>query len=109
MPYNLDLEQRLDRLLPRFGQAVKKKMFGGIGYLMNGNMAFGIHKDALVVRVAPDQADRLLKQDFVKEFAMTGRPMAGWLLVSPDGVKTDEILMGFLKLAVDHVKTLPQK
>ncbi len=109
MPYNLDLELRLDRLLPRFGKAVKKKMFGGIGYLMNGNMAFGIHKDALVVRVTPDQAEKLLKQDFVKEFDMTGRPMAGWLLVSPEGVKTDESLMGFLRVAVDYVKALPAK
>ena len=109
MPYNLDLEQRLDRLLPRFGKAVKKKMFGGIGYLMNGNMAFGIHKDALVARVTPDQADKLLKQDFVRVFDITGRPMAGWLLISPEGVRTDESMMRLLKLAVDYVKTLPQK
>jgi TfoX N-terminal domain len=109
MPYNIDLEQRLDRLLPRLGKAIKKKMFGGIGYLMNGNMAFGIHKDALVLRVTPAQADLLLKQDSVRVFDITGRPMAGWLLVSPDGVKTDDSLMGLLQLAFDYVKTLPPK
>ena len=84
-------------------------MFGGIRYLMNGNMAFGIHKDALVARVTPDQVDKLLKQDFVRVFDITGRPMAGWLLISPEGVRTDESLMRLLQLAVDYVKTLPQK
>ena len=84
MPYNLDLEQRLDTLSPQLGKLYKKKMFGGIGYLLHGNMAFGIHKQFLVVRTSPEQAEELLKKDSVSLFDMTGRTMPGWVTVSPE-------------------------
>ena len=49
MAYNLDLEQRIDKMIDRLGDITKRKMFGGIGYLLNGNMCFGIHKEYLIL------------------------------------------------------------
>jgi hypothetical protein len=109
MPYNLDLEQKLDSLAPRFGALVKKKMFGGIGYLMNGNMVFGIHRQALVLRTSSESTEELLKNEFVSVFEISGRPMKGWLLISLEGLKTEKRLLELLNLAVDYVKTLPPK
>jgi TfoX/Sxy family transcriptional regulator of competence genes len=109
MPYNVELEQKIDRLLPPLGTFIKKKMFGGIGYLQNGNMVFGIHKQSFVLRTSPEQAGKLLKQDFVSVFDMTGRPMKGWLLISLEYFKTDKQLLDMMNLSLDYVKTLPGK
>ena len=109
MPYNVELEQRLDKLAPELGTFTKKKMFGGVGYLMRGNMVFGIHKQSLVVRTSQERAEALLKEDFVSIFNVTGRPMKGWLTVNPNGLKTEKQLSNFLKIAVDHVNSLPSK
>lgn len=110
MPYNLDLEDRIDRLSPRLGDFVKKKMFGGVGYMYRGNMSFGIHRESLILRVSPEQGDELLKsEDFSPFEAMTRNPMRGWLLVSPDAAETDDQLLDLLKLGIDFAKTLPKK
>jgi len=65
MGYNLDLEDRIDHVADRLGHIVKKKMFGGIGYLINGNMCFGIHKESLVLRISPEKAKRLMESEYV--------------------------------------------
>ena len=109
MPYNLELEKRLDRLSEPLGNFTKKVMFGGVGYLLKGNMAFGIHKQSLLIRTSAHYADELLKKEHISVFDMTGRPMKGWLLVSSEGVKTDAQLSEFLKLAVDFSGSLPEK
>jgi TfoX/Sxy family transcriptional regulator of competence genes len=109
MPYNLDLERRIDQLVPQFEDISKKKMFGGVGYLMNGNMAFGIHKQSLVIRTFPDREAELLKRKSASPFDMTGKPMKGWLLVSPDWLKTEKELIDWLNLAFNYVKNLPRK
>lgn len=109
MAYNLDLEDRIDKIINRLGDIIKKKMFGGVGYMMNGNMCFGIHREYLVIRTSAEKAEELLKGEGVSPFDITGRPMKGWLMVSPDSVETEERLQDMLQLAVDHVKTLPGK
>ena len=109
MPYNLDLEYRIDRLVDRFGEITKKKMFGGVGYLMSGNMCFGIHKEYLIIRTSVEKAEALLKVEDVRPFDITGRPMKGWLMVSPDYVETEEQLLSMLKLGVDFAEKLPRK
>jgi TfoX/Sxy family transcriptional regulator of competence genes len=109
MPYNLDLEDRIDRLKDRLGKIVKKKMFGGIGYLMNGNMCFGIHKESLVLRTSPEEAEELMRSEYVTPFDITGKPMKGWLLVSPDVLETDDQLLDMLRLGVSFAETLPKK
>jgi len=110
MAYNQDLEYRIDRLTDRFGKIAKKKMFGGICYLMNGNMSFGIYKEYLIVRTSKDKAGDLLKTgEYIKPFDITGKPMKGWVMVSPDVLETEDELLEMLKLGVSFAETLPKK
>src|SRR3989304_6280528 len=109
MPYNFDLKDRIDRLAPRLGDLTKKKMFGGVGYMLNGNMSFGIHNESPLLRVSPERGDKLLKGEYFRPFDMTRNPMKGWVLVSPDAVETEEQLLDMLKLGLDYARTLPKK
>jgi TfoX/Sxy family transcriptional regulator of competence genes len=109
MAYNLDLEDRIDRLLARLGNISKKRMFGGVGYLMNGNMCFGIHKESLILRTSHQKAEELMDSEYFTPFDITGKPMKGWVLVSPDVLETDDQLLDLLSLSIDFVKTLPEK
>ena len=109
MPYNLDLEYRIDSLIDSLGIITKKKMFGGVGYLLNGNMCFGIHKDYLIIRTTKEKAEKLLKEEYTKPFDITGRPMRGWVMVSPDYVETDDRLINILKIGTNFVESLPTK
>lgn len=109
MGYNQDLEARIDRLTDRLGDITRKRMFGGIGYLIRGNMCFGIHQESLVLRVSPDKAEELLRSEYVSVFDITGKPMKGWVLISPDMVEDDDELLGMLKLGADFAGNLPGK
>ncbi len=109
MPYNLDLEKKIDRFTGLNWQFEKKKMFGGVGYLLNGNMAFGIHKQSLIIRTTPGRAADLIKTGAADVFDITGRPMKGWLLFSPDNLKSETQLTDLLDLGLDFVKSLPPK
>ena len=108
MAYNLKLAQRLRAELSGI-PVVEKKMFGGIGFLLNGNMACGVNKDDLIVRVDPEKHTALLKKPHVKPFDMTGKPMKGWLLVEADGVKTEKQLSAWVMDSVGFASTLPAK
>jgi TfoX/Sxy family transcriptional regulator of competence genes len=110
MTYNLDLEYRIDRLIDRFGELAKKKMFGGVCYLINGNMSFGIYKEYLIVRTSKDKAEDLLKnEEYIKPFDITGKPMRGWVMVSPDYIDTEDELLHMLQIGIDFVGNLPKK
>lgn len=109
MTYDLNLEQKLDKLSAQLGTFTKRNLFGGIGYLMNGNMVFGIHKQSLVIRTSKERAKELLTKDFISIFDITGRPMMGWLMIAPDGLKTEKQISDLLHVAIDYVKTLPRK
>ncbi len=109
MTYDTQLEKRIDLLESKFETLTKKRMFGGIGYLLNGNMAFGIHKDFLVIRVSSDQSRELLKNTFISPFNLTGRPMSGWLLIAQTGFQTEKQLLKLLDLAYAYAKKLPSK
>ena len=109
MPYNLDLEYRIEQLTSRLGDISKKKMFGGVGYLINGNMCFGIHKEYLIIRTSIEKANDLLKVEDVKPFDITGKPMKGWIMVSPDYVETEEKLLELLEQGITFVKSIPPK
>jgi len=109
MGYNQDLEDKIDRLIDRIGELAKKKMFGGIGYLINGNMCFGIHRESLVLRTSPEKAEDLLRSEYVTPFDITGRPIKGWVLVSPDVLETDDQVLDMLRLGVSFAETLPKK
>ena len=108
MGYNLKLAERVRDQLDGMPY-VEKKMFGGVGYLLHGNMACGVIKDDLIVRIDPQEQPALLKKPHVKLFDMTGRPMKGWLVVEPDGIKTAKQLGTWVKLGIEFALTLPPK
>jgi TfoX/Sxy family transcriptional regulator of competence genes len=108
MAYNLKLAERIRSQLDGT-PFVEKKMFGGVGFLIHGNMACGVNKDDLVVRVDPERHSALLRKAHAKPFDLTGKPMKGWLLVEADGCKTDKQLSAWVKEGVEFASTLPPK
>ncbi|PWB76659.1 MAG: RNA methyltransferase [Anaerolineales bacterium] len=88
---------------------VEKKMFGGVGFLVHGNMACGVHKENMIVRVDPDKHENLLKKPHTRVFDITGRPMKGWLMVEPNGCRTAKQLSHWINEGVTFALTLPPK
>jgi hypothetical protein len=84
-------------------------MFGGIGFLLNGNLLTGVWKESLIVRLGPGQAQEALKEPHVSEFNITGRSMKGWVLLAPEGVEADDQLSDWIQRAVKFVGKLPAK
>lgn len=108
MTYNLKLAERIRSQLDGI-PVVEKKMFGGIGFLLNGNLACGVNKDDLIVRVDPGRHSALLKKPHAKPFDLTGKPMKGWLVVEAEGCKTDKQLSTWVKEGLEFAATLPPK
>jgi TfoX/Sxy family transcriptional regulator of competence genes len=108
MAYDLDLAERIRTELSGM-PFVEKKMFGGVGYLLSGNMACGVNKDNLIVRIDPEKHSELLEKPHAKPFGLTGKPMKGWLMVEPEGCKTSGQLSAWIKEGVEFALTLPPK
>ena len=108
MAHDLKLAERIRSQLDGI-PFVERKMFGGVGFLLSGNMACGVNKNDLIVRVNPEKHSALLKKPHAKAFDMTGRPMKGWLVVEADGCKTDKQLSTWVKEGVEFALTLPVK
>jgi TfoX/Sxy family transcriptional regulator of competence genes len=109
MAYDEQLEKRLDGLAASRKDVHKQKMFGGVGYLLRGNMCFGIWKDSLILRLGEVNAVKALKSKNVKPFDITGRAMKGWVMVEPSGMKTPAGLRQWVAQAIDFVIELPRK
>ncbi|HXQ34902.1 MAG TPA: TfoX/Sxy family protein [Anaerolineales bacterium] len=108
MAYSLKLAERIRSELDGT-PFVEKNMFGGIGFLLNGNLACGVNKDNMIVRVDPEKQNLLLKKPHAKPFDLTGKPMKGWMLVEADGVKTGKQLSAWVKEGMEFASTLPPK
>ena len=108
MAYDQSLAKRIDEILKSKKNFIHKEMFGGIGYMLNGNVCVGVFKDDLIVRFDPKITDEVMIKKGAKPFDITGRPMKGWLLVSPEGVKGDNLDKWF-DTAFSFVKSLPAK
>ena len=109
MAFDEALAQRIRQGLARRKNIEEKKMFGGVGFLLYGNMLVGVWKNSLIVRLGDEQGDDALKEPHVSEFHITGRSMKGWVLVAPEGVQDDEELNGWIERAMRFVRTLPAK
>jgi TfoX/Sxy family transcriptional regulator of competence genes len=109
MAYNETLAARIRAALARKKAVTEKKMFGGIGFLLNGNMLVGVWKDSLIVRLGPEQGEEALLEPHVKEFDITGRAMKGWVLVEPAGIEGDDELKVWIQRAVRFVGKLSAK
>ena len=109
MAYDEGLATRVRDLVGDRPGVDEKKMFGGLAFLLNGNMACGVRGDDLMVRVAPEAADAALGEPEARPFDMTGRPMKGWLLVSPDGHAEDDDLRRWVDRGLAYAGSLPPK
>jgi TfoX/Sxy family transcriptional regulator of competence genes len=109
MPYDEPTAARVRQQLARRKGLEVKKMFGGVGFLLRGNMCVGVWKESLILRVGPDAYEDALAEPFTREFDITGRPMTGWIMLEPDGFADDRDLSEWVGRAVEFVKTLPTR
>ncbi|MCW4026375.1 MAG: TfoX/Sxy family protein [Candidatus Bathyarchaeota archaeon] len=107
--YDKQLDARIRKIALSWKRTDAKNMFGGVCHLLNGNMFCGVYKDFLILRLGMEESKRALELPHVKPFDITGRPMKGWVMVSREGIKTDEELEAWLNKAKEWVKGLPPK
>lgn len=110
MAHENDLAQRTRAALKEMQapQLTEKKMFGGVGFMVRGNMACGVHKHRLIVRVGIEAHQKALAMPFAGEFDITGRSMKGWVMVEEQGCN-DEALKQWVKSGLEYALTLPAK
>jgi hypothetical protein len=109
MPYDAGLAARLEELVRGRRGFEHKKMFGGIGWMLNGNMCVGVYKEWLIARVGESAGAKVFKERHAKPMDLTGKPMRGWAMIAPEGVAQDRDLKRYTELAIAFVKTLPCK
>lgn len=109
MAYDKGLAQRIREILEEEPGFDERKMFGGICFFLFGNMACGIIREDLIVRVGVENYAEMLKMPHAKKFDLTGRPMKGWVMVLSEGLDSDEALGDWIQRAVSFVRTLPLK
>jgi TfoX/Sxy family transcriptional regulator of competence genes len=109
MAFDEGLAQRLREQLAGTGGVAEKHMFGGIAFLVDGNMCVGVIGDELIARVGPDGTRAALERPGSRLFDFSGRPMQGWITVEPGGLDADEALAGWVEQALGFVRTLPPK
>lgn len=110
MAFDEALAARVRRFLSRKRNIQEKRMFAGMGFLLNGNLLVGVRKDSLLVRLGPEQSEEALREPHVSEFTIKGRgAMKGWIVVSLEGVQSDAQLNDWIQRATKFVGALPAK
>ncbi len=109
MAFNEDLAQQIGQALVGQANVEAKKMFGGVAFMVQGNMACGVINDDLIVRVGPERYDEALALPHTRVFDTTGRPMKGWVMVSPAGYQQGGALHNWVFRGIDFARSLPPK
>ena len=110
MGYDEGVAQRIRELVQGELDVTEKQMFGGLAFLVNGNMSVAASgSGGLLVRLDPEDADPLLDGSVVTSMEMRGSPMRGWLRVTEAGYATDDQLRGWVERSVDFARSLPHK
>jgi TfoX/Sxy family transcriptional regulator of competence genes len=109
MPYDEILTARIRAALGPLPELTEKKMFGGVGFMLNGNMTCGVHQEDLIVRVGPAGYQQALTRPHTRPFDMTGRAMTGWVVVEPAGCASEQELHAWLELGLAFARSLPGK
>jgi TfoX/Sxy family transcriptional regulator of competence genes len=109
MAFSEALAHRVRAVLYPLATIQEKKMFGGLALMVSGNMTVGVIQDDLIVRVGLQNYQAALDKPGADLFSLTGKSMAGWIKVVPDGLQTDEDLRQWIEMALEFVKTLPAK
>jgi len=103
------LVERLRLLLKRRKGYSEKKMFGGVCFMINGNMCVGPWKGSLIVRLPKDQHEKTQSEYYAKPMDITGKVMKGWARIEPEGIESDEDLKEWVVRAVGFARSLPPK
>ena len=109
MAFDTQLAERMRKLLGERPGLTEKKMFGGIGFMLHGNMCCGVHGQDMIVRLDPAQTDQALSKPHTRIFDLTGRPMKGWIQVQPEGLADDAALAEWIEQGVRFAASLPAK
>ncbi len=109
MAFDLTLAERMRKQLGKRKGLVEKRMFGGLAFLLNGNMCCGVHGDEMIVRLDPAQTEQALRERHTRLFDLSGRPMKGWILVQASGLKTEAALAKWVEVGVKYASSLPAK
>lgn len=108
MAYNEKLADRMREKLMGLKKLEGKKMMGGLCFLYKTKMCCGIVKDELMVRVIESRYEEALSHPYCREMDFTGRPLKGFVYVSPDGFKKDNDLSYWLDMGIEYVESLPR-
>lgn len=109
MAFDTVLAERIRQQLGQDPRITEKKMFGGLAFLLNGNMCCGVHAQELIVRLDPAQTEQALSQQHTRIFDLSGRPMKGWVLVQPQGLASEAALAEWIQRGLDYASSLPPK
>jgi len=109
MAYDEGVAERLREAFSSREDVIEKKMFGGIAFMVSGNMCCGVVNDTLMARVGADHYAAALNKPHAREMNFTGRPMKGFVFVAPKGFESDDDLESWVRLCLDFVATRPAK
>jgi TfoX/Sxy family transcriptional regulator of competence genes len=109
MAYDEALADRVRQALGSYEGLVERKMFGGLGFMLGGNMAVGLHGGELMLRLGDEGAAEALKSPHVRVMDFAGRPMKSMVYVAPAAFKTDKALQAWVAQAAQHALSLPPK
>lgn len=109
MAYDPELAERVRDAIALREDLTEREMFGGIGFMLGGNMACGVIGEELIVRLGPEEAERALAESHTRPFDYTGRPMRGWIYVATPGLRSDDELAGWVDAGADFAASLPAK
>lgn len=109
MAYDVELAERVRALIGARERVTERKMFGGIAWMLQGNMACGVLGDEIIVRLSPAESDRELARPDTRPFDMTGRPMRGFVVVGGQSIAEDAGLGGWIDAGAEYASSLPPK
>ena len=109
MAYDEGLAERIREVLAENPEIREKKMFGGLAFMVQGNMALGLMTDDLMVRVGTEEYEKALLMPHTRKMDLTGRPMKGFIIVELEGYEDDRILKAWINQGLTYAGSLPAK
>jgi TfoX/Sxy family transcriptional regulator of competence genes len=109
MVYSGQLADRLRKILSAFKSVTEKKMFGGLAFLLYGNMCCGVVGDTIMIRTGPELYETILQKSYARTMDFTGRVMRNFVYVDPEDIQSDESLHELVTLTVNFASSLPRK
>ena len=109
MAYDEELAERVRDLISARSEVSERKMFGGIAFMVSGNMACGVLGEDLIVRLDREESAKALAEDGVRPFDFTGKPMKGIVYVSSERTSEDAELAEWVEVGVDYATSLPSQ